>query len=139
MIGVQSAHLLRRHVPDRSHHDARCGQDAKHRRIRRSGLRLRHARQSEVEDLRSPVLGQQDVVRFQIAMHDAGRVRRREAAGNLRGDAKRLAQSKAGAAQRLALDELADDVPLADVVDRNDVGVTQCRDGAGFDLEALTA
>jgi hypothetical protein len=44
-----------------------------------------------------------------------------------------------GAAQGLAVDELADDVALADVVDADDIGVTQGRDGTGLGLEPLTA
>ena len=72
-------------------------------------------------------------------MHDTRRVCRRQAAGDLRRDVERLAQSESGTTKRLALDQLADDVAVADVVHRDDVGVAQGRDGAGFDLEALAA
>ena len=86
-----------------------------------------------------PSLRHQNVVRLQIAVHDAGRVRRRQAAGDLGRDVERLPQPEPGAAQRLAVDELADDVALADVVDRDDVRVAQGRDGTSLDLEPLAA
>ena len=61
-----------------------------------------------------PDPGQQNVVGLQIAVHDTGRVRRRQAAGDLGGNLERLPQTEAGAAQRLAVDELC---ALANVVD----------------------
>jgi hypothetical protein len=64
-------------------------------------------------------------------VHDARRVRRGQAAGDLGGDVERLPQAEPGAAQRLAVDELADDVALADVVDGDDIRVAQGRDGTG--------
>ena len=138
VIGIQSAHLLRRHVPDRAHDDAGTRQRGRHCRVGMSRC-LRHPRQTEIEDLRAAVPGQQDVLRLQIAVHDAGRMRRGQAAGDLGGDVERLPQAEPGVAQRLAVDELADDVALADVVDGDDIGVAQGRDGTGLDLEPLTA
>jgi hypothetical protein len=73
------------------------------------------------------------------SLHDSGRVRRRQPAGDLGRDVDRLPHSEPGAAQRLAVDELAHDVALADVVHGNDVGVAQGGDGAGLDLESLPA
>jgi hypothetical protein len=133
VIGIQSAHLLRRRVADRAHDDAGTRQRDRHCRVGMSRC-LRHLRQTEIEDLRAAIPGQQDVLRLQIAVHDAGRVRRGQAAGDLGGDVEHLPQAEPGAAQRLAVDELADDVALADVVDGDDIGVAQGRNGTGLDL-----
>ena len=81
-------------------------------------------------------------------MHDAGGVRLGEALGGLDGDVEELLRRQRLArgdelAQGLALDELHGDVDgpvgLADVVDRQDVGVVQGRGRAGLLLEALAA
>jgi hypothetical protein len=40
-------------------------------------------RQAEVENLRVPVIGDHDVRRFEITMHDAGGMRRRQCVGDL--------------------------------------------------------
>ncbi len=81
-------------------------------------------------------------------MDDALLVRRGEAAGDLRGvvDAPRAAENAPAGelgAQRLALEQLLDDVGravvLADVVDRGDVRVVQDAGGLRLLLEAAQA
>jgi len=57
-------------------------------------------------------------------MHDSGRVRRREAARNLRHDVEPLAQSELGPTQHLPVNEFTDHVSIADVVLRL---LPQCR------------
>jgi hypothetical protein len=75
-----SFHLLGRHV--------RGGADARSR-SRDAGAEsladaFRQLRDAEVDDLRAAVGGDHDVVRLEIAMHDAGVVRFRQSLGDLR-------------------------------------------------------
>ena len=80
---------------------------------------------------------------FKIPVHQAGRVRRREADGNLGGDFDRLRGGKrAGldqAPQGVPADQLGSDpvdtVVAADVVNGDDVRVVERAGGAGFALE----
>ena len=55
MIGRQSPHLFRRHVAHSSHRYARDGQRRRH--IRQGFLRLHYLRQPEVQNLDTPVFG----------------------------------------------------------------------------------
>ena len=138
MIDGQTSHLFRTHVARRAHDDAGFGAEG-YRLVgsgRTGGL---HLRQSKIQDLGTPVAGQQDVVWLQVAMHDAGIVRCSQSAGDLHGDVDGLADPQFAAAQRLALHQFADDVPLAHVVDGDDVGVIQRRHGARLLFEALAA
>ena len=75
VIGIQSAHLFRRHVADGAHDHAGARRGAG---IVMSGwpVHLRHPRQTEIEDLGAAVARQQDVVGLEIAVDDTGRVRR---------------------------------------------------------------
>src|ERR1039458_439890 len=98
------------------------------------GLRLY---QPEIQDLRPPVARQQDVGRLEIAMHDAGIVRRRQAARDLQRRLNRLAQPQSGAAQRLAIHQFVDDIPLADIVHGNNVRMIQRRHRPRFQIEPL--
>ncbi len=74
MVHVLAAHLFRRHVADCAHHRAGIGLN-----LSRRDFRLRHAFfdwldefcQTEVEDLDAIVSGDEEIVRFQIAMDDA--------------------------------------------------------------------
>ena len=104
------------------------------RRSRRSArvsvagrFRLRQLRQAEVEDLDAPVLRHEQVLGLQVPVDDPLLVRRREAARDLDRVVDRLARRRAAPpasalAQRLALEQLRDDVRRAvvraDVVDR---------------------
>ena len=82
---------------------------------------------------------------FEIAMDDAGRVRRGERAGHLDAVAERLIErqpaAREPARERLALEELHDQevgaVLLADVEERADVRVTEARDDARLTRQAL--
>ena len=83
----------------------------------------------EVEELDGFVVGHHHVRRLQVAVDDPGRVRRREGAGNLRGDPHALPDGEAPARDHLregtAGDELHRDeegaVRLVDIEDRDDV------------------
>ena len=100
--------------------------------------------QAEVEDLDAAVLGDEDVVRLEIAVDDALVVGRGEALGDLRGVVDRLAHRQRRAsdalAQRLALEQLGDHerraVVSAEIVDREDVRVVELAGGARLLLEA---
>ncbi len=86
-------------------------------------------RQTEIEDLGASIARQHDVFRLQIAMHDAGRVRRREGRGDLPGEIEQPAQRQGPAlenlAQRFALDQFRDNeseaILFADIVNRDDI------------------
>ena len=87
------ARLLRRHVRDRAHRRAwtgqvllrngyygRCGRTP-HLRL---PLRCSYLRQSKIQNLGVPALGDKDVGRLDVAMNDALRVRGVQCVGNLR-------------------------------------------------------
>ena len=103
--------------------------------------------QAEIEDLDQAVGGDEDVLGLQVAVDDAAAVRRGQAAGDLlrvrQGLAQRQRAAAERAAQRLAVEQLGDDVgpPVggADVVDRDDVRVVERGGGARFQLEAVEA
>jgi len=64
------------------------------------------------------------------------RVRCCQAAGNLRRDIELPAQSEFCTAQRLAIQQLAHHAAVADVVNRDDVGMIQCCDSSRLRFEA---
>ena len=142
MIDVASpAGLLRCHVRRRAERDAFAGE---RRILARVADRLRDA---EVHDDRMPA-GEHDVVRLDVAMDDAVRVRVGERLGDLRGEAQRLRRSAAGrraqpVAQRFAGDDRHDVVQQlavagdAGVEERQDVRVIQSRRDADLAQEAL--
>jgi hypothetical protein len=109
------------------------------------GAAVDQLRQAEVEDLDPFVGGDEQVLRFQIAMDNPLAVRRGEASRNGDGITDGLAhRDRAGdqaLTQRLPFEQLRDDergVPLdADVVHRQDVRVVQRGERAGLLLEAL--
>ncbi len=82
-VGRLSLHLLRGHVAERPHHDAGLGAAAgrgRQVRLRPGGaVRLRQLGETEVEDLDPSVVGDEQVLGFQIPMHDPLLVRRRQA------------------------------------------------------------
>src|SRR5205814_6438322 len=90
--------------------------------------------QAEVEQLYHAVARDEDVLRLEVAMDDAARVRRREAVGDGRADLDgpppRQRAALQEAAQRVALEQLRDDVGevalLLELVEREDV---RMRDG----------
>src|SRR6185436_12233370 len=123
-------------------------------RLDRLALRvlLQHLGDAEVEHLHRAGLGHEDVVGLEIAVDDAGAVRALERAQH-RGhdlDGARVRHALAvldHRGQRLAVQELQDDVRLAglllraavlaDLVDDDDVVVLAARGGARLDEEAL--
>ena len=133
-----------RTVPDRG---AQAGQRARGLVARRGLGRLDHRRQAEVEQLRVPARGDEDVGRLEIAMDDAGGVGGVERVGDLDAEADDGAdRHRAGGhhfVQRQAAEQLHDEIGapvrlrrLADVVDRADVRVIQRRRRARLALEA---
>ena len=112
-----------------------------------SALAHVHLGQTEVEDLRVAAGGHEDIGGLDIAVHDAARVRRLQAIGDLDGHAEhRVKGHRAathGVKQRLSLEEFGDDIRHAivpaDVVHREDVRVIQCRGCARFLLESREA
>ena len=96
--------------------------------------------------LTSPSLGDEEVLRLQVAVDDAAPVRGGQAARDLLRRGSSALRSGSGprdnrAAQRLAVEQLGDHVRLpvggADVVDRDDVGIVERRGGARLLLEAV--
>jgi hypothetical protein len=57
----------------------------------------------------------------------------------LHSDVEEFAKAEFGGTERLAIDEFAYKVVIADIIDGDDVGVIERGDGAGFLLEALSA
>ncbi len=98
---------------------------------------------AEVGELHPPVGGDEDVGGLDVAVHDAGRVGRRERERRLADDAPHLAGRHRAAAddggERVTLDELHDEVGgavvLAVVVDRGDVLVRHPRAVPGLVAE----
>ena len=108
------------------------------RPARREGLRCRvvQGREAEIEDLHAAVQREEDVLRLQVAMHDAALVRGTKPSGHLERDVERRVHRKcAGAetrAQRLTFQTLRHEVRgaavIPDVVDGQHVGVIEvCR------------
>ena len=143
-VDVQAACLLRRHVRDRPDHHPDAGVDGP--RGARIGIRctLGELGDAEVEHLHVAVRPQHQVVGLDVAMHDAGRVRRCQRRGGLDGDLENLAQRQLATlqalAQRFAFDQLRDDVArlvvIADFVNGQDVRVVQRRRRARLLQEA---
>jgi hypothetical protein len=107
MIGRSPTHLFRRHIADSSHDGAGIGFSNGLRGIRvRWSLRLQF-RESEVENLRTAVVRDHDVIGLEIAMDDAGGMRGGQSVGNLRGEVDRLPPRHRGyGSERLALHQL---------------------------------
>ena len=149
-VGRPAAHLLGRHVAERAHDDAGLGARGGRRQIglrARSFADLRQLREAEVEDLDAPVLRDEEVLGLQVAVDDALLVRGGEAVRDLHrvvdGLARRQPATGEHRAQRLALEQLLDDVGSvvvrADVVDGGDVGMVEDARGLRFLLEAAQA
>ncbi len=148
-VGGPAADLLGRHVAERAHDDAGLRGGGRGREI--GGLApllgVRQLGEAEVEDLHPAVVGDEEVLGLQVPVDDPLLVRGGEAVDDLERVVDRLARRERAAredrAQRLAFEELLDDVGravvLADVVDGGDVGVVQDAGGLGLLLEAAQA
>ncbi len=109
--------------------------------------RLAQLRQPEVENLHPPVVGDEHVLRLDVPVDDAFLVRGGQACRHGDPIFDRLSRHQRAVsehvAQRLALQEFADDVRTAlvraGVVDGENVGVVQRGGGAGFLIEAAQA
>ena len=144
-IGGLGLDLLGRYVAERSHDDdpARSPSGARTRSAEPS--HLGQLREAEVEDLDAAVSGHEEVLGLQVPVDDALLVGGGQALGDLGGVVDGLARGEAPSgelrAQRLALEQLLNDVGsaivLADVVDDRDVGVVEHPRRPGFLLEAL--
>ena len=145
-VGRLSPDLLGRHVADGPHHDAWFRSDGLRGNLRRRAARLfrtRQFRQPEVEDFDPSVLRDEQVLGFQVPVHDPFLVRGRERARDLCRVVERLAhrQTAAGKSlpQGLPFEELRDDVwsavLQAEVVDRQNPGMVQRRRRTCLPLE----
>ena len=101
--------------------------------------------QAEVGDLGDAVAVEQDVGRLEVAMHDAGLVRRVHGRGErghqLGRRAARLGRPLEAVGEAPPFEHLERDegaaVGLADIVDLDDVGMAEPGDGLGLDQEPL--
>src|SRR5581483_6602745 len=115
-------------------------------------LRRRQLRQAEVENLQAAIARDEDVLRFQIAMHDPFLVRGGESVRDLSRVFDRLANGNARAAlvgeavadlvaERLSFEQLHNYVRgvvvRADVIDRDEVRMIQRAGRTRLDLEAM--
>src|SRR4029077_6856672 len=104
--------------------------------------------QAKVEDLQTPVFGQEQIFGLEITMDNALVVSDRKTAGNLQRQVHGFAQRQRSPAEAfsegLALKQFRNDVwcaliCCAQVVDGQNVGMVQCRRGPGLLLEAAQA
>ncbi len=133
--GVPVSHLLRRQVGGGAENDAGGGD---------SGLR-EGAHQTEVDDLDVALVGDQHVLRFHIAVHQAGAVRGRQPAEHRpkhRGDGMGWHRAALGQqlAKRATFDQLHDQERMSTVdalvVDRDEPGILEPGNSAGLHLES---
>ena len=159
MVSRKATYLLWGHVADGAQHESGVGLRLRLRRhVARAGrgrVGLRELGETEVEDFDALVGGDEDVLRLQVAMDDALVMRGGKPAGELHRVREGLADEKPRAcrvrsrplvagrkpvAQRLALEQLRDDVRravvLADVVDIQNVRMVQRGRRARLLLEA---
>jgi hypothetical protein len=150
-IELFGARLFRRHVGDGAHggaHDAREDGGLERGRVVGAGPPQRtfgELRQTEVEHLGLPALGQEDVGGLDVAVQDVFAVRRVERIGDLR----RHVEQRLGIersldetpVERLALEQFHGQVAAAvlvvEPVDGADVGVIEARRGAGLTPEPV--
>jgi hypothetical protein len=101
--------------------------------------------QTEIQDLCLPVPGHKEVGRLDVAVHNAAPVCRLQRSGNLQSQRQQFLQFHRPFGQnvfeRLALQQLHGNewaaLMLANLIDGANIGMVQCRRGAGFLLEAL--
>ena len=129
-----AAHLFGRHVSNRTHHSARICLDAHRRRVRVDlGFRLRKLRQTKIKNLYTAIIGEEKIFRFQIAMSDSLRMRRRKAMRDLQRVIERFAHAETFRTEPvshcLALQKLPNDEQRAvvrpNIQHREDVGMIE--------------
>ena len=109
VVGIPSAHLLRRHIAHGSHHHARFGflRERNGSTVGRCNGSRDELGQAEVENLGPSILVEEQVLRFQVAMDDASFVRCRQTVRDLHavvdGLAQRYRPAPEPVAQRFAL------------------------------------
>src|SRR5262249_1459507 len=146
VIRLLSAHLLRRHVTDCPHYDARIGDPFLRGRVLVYAavlLRVEFGK-TEIQDLHPPIVRDEQVLRLQVTMDDAFGVSGGQPLGDLPSAIHRLSWSDRALfyqlAQLFAFEQFGDDIwrafMFADVVNRDNVWVVERRGGAGFLLEA---
>ncbi len=156
-IELLAPRLFRRHVQGRAHGAARARQVLGLEAVRpgRRGRRAdgfgdvterqRSFRQAEIQDLRLPAFHEKDVCGLDVAVHDALRVRRVEAVGDLDADLQELRDLDGpdgdAVLEGLALEQFHGDerpvLELPDVVNGADVGMVERRCRARFAAEPL--
>jgi hypothetical protein len=102
-------------------------------------------RETEVENLHATVGGDEDVLGFQVAMDNPLVMSRRQPVGDRRreidGLEERQGTLRQAGSKRVAGQQLGDDVGsaaiVADVIERQDVGMRERRDRLGFSLEPI--
>jgi hypothetical protein len=121
------------------------GPSADGRPLGRQPRIVRGARDAEVDEVGEVVVGQQDVGRLDVAVHQPGPVGGVERRRDLLDDVHRaFGLQRAGSQERVQVDAVDEphgdveaSVDLADVVDRHDVRVVESRGDAGFAAEPL--
>ena len=140
-VGALAPQLFRRHVAHRAH------QGGGPSRLRPPRQRAVQRGQAEVEDLHPAVDADEDVLRLEIAVHDAAGVSGGEPSGNLERDLQGgRERQRAGAEprpQRFALEAFGDEVRgaavVAHVIHRDDIGVIEGAGGPGFVVQRREA
>jgi hypothetical protein len=146
-VGRLSTHLLGSHVARGAEHDAgRCAHRGNCRSVivRRS---LNKLGETEVQNFDPAVFGDENIFGLQVAMDDALFVRAghtlRDLHAVLDGFALRQRAAFHNGAQALAFEQLGNEkgraILLADVKNREDIGVIQRGDRAGFQLKTMQA
>ena len=157
-VDLFAARLFRRHVGDsaqrgaghgeRTRDAAGTGRHAGERHVvgrRRQVAARGQLRQAEVEQFRALLVVDDDVRRFDVAVHDALGVCRGQRVGELDADVEHVGDAQRPAsdavAQRLALQQFHHEVGRAlvhaDVVNRADAGMAERAGGPRLEAEAL--
>ena len=131
--------LLGRHVVWRAHDVSFHGE------AKRIATQAEDLGEAEVGDFHAPFAVDEDILRLDVAVHDAFVVGVLQRVAELRNDLQRPSGRKLPGLLELpqiyAIDVFHDEVVhsagFAELVHRNDGGVTEAREGAGFAIEAI--
>ena len=148
VVNCFSAELFRRHIAERAKDHPSFGLDRLGRQRSIVGLdRQGQFGQAEIENLHAAISCKENIVRLQIAVNDALLMRCSQAGCYLKGVFDHFASGDRAAAepvaQRFAFEQFSDDIkPVgtsADIVDHNDVRMTQRSGGTRLLLEPMHA